>query len=203
MTCQPLGSLESRLSAIEERLGVLHGKPSSKATDVQERLEQLKTLYESSTDAAFRESCAESDKLLEELDAGTALTHQTTVSSTPLYYRRQEVLSSADDLKKDLEYLSQMLTLLMVSQAPREEGQQPLREDEVTNAPIVNIPPVSREDEKRLDLLHANIAELQAKTVGLSNRVDALLKLYASLISTASEKLVLADEEISSRERKQ
>ena len=200
MTSHPPGALEARLSALEEKLGIFHGK--APPVDVDDRLEKLKVLYESTTDTTFRESCAESQKLMMELDAGTALTHQTNTSSAPLYYRRQEVLSAADGLKIDLNNLSQMLSLLMVSQAPREEGQPPLREEEVTQAPIVNIPPLSREDEKRLDILQADIHDLQTKTAGISNRVDALLKLYSSLITTASEKLVLADEEVASRERK-
>lgn len=201
MTTHPEGALEARLTAIEEKLGILQGKPPSETVDAQKRLEELKALYETSTDAAFRESCSESEKLLRELDAGTALTHQTSVSSTPMYYRRQEVLSSSDDLKSDLDHLSQMLSLLMVSQAPMEEGRPPLREEELTQAPIVTVAPISQDDGRRLDLVVANTQDLQSKTLGLSRRVDGLLKLYSSLISTASEKLVLADEEISSRKR--
>lgn len=202
MATQPPGVLEARLSVAEQKLGLLHGEQKAEDTDIQKRLEELKALYESTTESSFRESCTESEKLMRDLDAGTALTHQTSVSSTPLYYRRQEVLSSSDDLKADLDHLSQMLHLLLVSQAPRESGQDLLREEEVTQAPIVNIPSTSREDEKRLDLVQANLDDLQGRAKGIASRVDALLQLYSSLISTASEKLVLADEEISSREQK-
>jgi hypothetical protein len=197
-----ISSIELRLASIESKLGILHGAQRIPEPDIQSRLKDLKALYEAKTDEAFRESCSESDRLMRELDAGTALTHQTSVSSTPLYYRRQEVLASADSLKQDMDQLSQMLNLLLVSQPPRDESKGPLREEEVTNAPIVNLTPVSREDEKRLDVLQANVAELQSRTRNVAGRVDSLLNLYYSLMSTSSEKMVLADEELSARERK-
>lgn len=196
-------SMEARLAALEHKLGILHGKSRVKDKDIQSRLDGIQSLYESNTDPAFREACSESDRLVRELDAGTALTHQTSVSSTPLYYRRQEVLSSSDSLKGDMDQLGQMLNLLLIAQPPRgEEKSTPLREDEVTQAPIVNLPPVSREDERRLDLVQANLAELQTRTQDVAGRVDSLLNLYYSLMATSSEKIVLADEEISVREQK-
>ena len=193
--------IEARLAAIESKLGIIHGKPKIQQDDADKRLTELKSLYDASTDQAFRDTWSESDRLMKELDAGTALTHQTSSSSTPLYYRRQEVLSSSSDLKRDMDQINQMLHLLLVSQAPREEGQAPLREEEVTQAPIVNLPPASRDDERRLDLLQANVGDLEAQTKGLCHRVDSLLKLYTSLIATSSQKIVMADEEISAREQ--
>ena len=190
------------MAAVEAKLGILHGKSRIPNEDVQTRLGELKSQFEASTDQGFRDSCTESDKLLRELDAGTAMTHQTSVSSTPLYYRRQEVLATSDDLKDDMDKVAQMLHLLMVGQTPREEGKPPLREEEATGAPIVNLSPVSRDEERRLDLLQANIGDIGSRTQAIGNRVDALLKLYYSLVATASEKIVLADEEVAVREQK-
>ena len=196
-------NLEHRLGMLEHKLGILHGKSDTrgKAEDVERRLNEIKSLYEANTDESFRESCSESDRLVRELDAGTALTHQTSVSSTPLYYRRQEVLSSSDDLKADMDQLSQLLNLLLVGQPPR-EGQKNLSEEEVAQAPILNLKPISKEEERRLDLVQANLKDLQMRTQNVAGRADALLNLYCSLMTTSSEKMVMADEEISAREQK-
>jgi hypothetical protein len=195
--------LEHRLGILEHKLGILHGKADTrgKAEDLEHRLNEIKSLYEANTNESFRESCSESDRLVRELDAGTALTHQTSVSSTPLYYRRQEVLSSSEDLKADMDQLSQLLNLLLVGQ-PAQEGQKNLSEEEITRAPILNLKPISKEEEQRLDLVQANLKDLQMRTQNVAGRVDALLKLYSSLMTTSSEKIVMADEEISAREQK-
>ena len=199
-----IAPIEARLAAIELKLGIIHGKPPIQKDDADTRLNELKSLYDATTDQAFRETCSESERLMKELDAGTALTHQTSSASAPLYYRRAEVLSSASDLKRDMDQMDQMLHLLLVSQAPRDEskGQAPLREEEVTQAPIVNLPPPSREDERRMDLLQANVRQMEDQAKGLCHRVDSLLKLYTSMIATSSKKMVMADEEIAARERR-
>lgn len=191
-----------RLAALEAKLGIVHGKQLDLPSDdtFQKRLEDLKNFYEEKTDPAFRESFLESERLLQELDAGTALTHQTSVSSTPLYYRRQEVLAASKELKTDFEQLNQILNLLLVSQPPRDAAGGSLREEEVTQAPIVTIPPVSEENAKRLDQLQTSIGDLTGRTQSVAGRVDALLKLQQALIATISEKLVAADEAIAAKE---
>ena len=203
MPSSGIAPIEARLAAIESKLGIIHGKPPLQKDDADKRLNELKSLYDATTDKAFREVCLESERLMKELDAGTALTHQTSSASTPLYYRRAEVLASASDLKRDMDQMDQMLHLLLVSQAPRDEGkgQAPLREEEITQAPIVNLPPPSREDERRIDLLQANVREMEDQAKGLCQRVDSLLKLYTSMIATSSRKIVMADEEIAAREQ--
>jgi len=194
----------ARLATIENKLGIVHGKPRVQPDEnnAERRLSELKALFEATTDPAFRESCAESRKLMKDLDAGTALTHQTSSSTTPLYYRRAEVLSSSADLRRDMDQISQMLNLLLIDQEPRKEGQTSLREEEITQAPIVNIVPPSNEDERRLDILQANIGDMEKQAKNLCHRVDALLKCYTALIATCSQKMVLADEEVSAREQK-
>ncbi|CAB9526500.1 expressed unknown protein [Seminavis robusta] len=194
-------TVEARLAAIESKLGIFAGKSAATGDNLDKRLDDLKALYEDKTDAAFRESFAESDRLIEELDAGTALTHQTSVSSTPLYYRRQEVLSAADGMKSDFDQLIEILNLLLVSQPPREGGSAPLREEEVTQAPIITTPPASEEHAKRLVELKGNIDDLNSRTQAVAGRVDALLKLHYALIATTSEKLVVADEVVYAKEQ--
>lgn len=200
-------NMEERLSAIETLLGVLQSNNKGQTQvantdDIGSRLNKLQTQLESTTTETFRDTCSESEKLFRDLDAGTALTHQTNVASTPLYYRRQELLAGSVTLQKDMEQLQQMLNLLLVSQQPRQEGQALLREEVVTQAPIVNPTPISSEDERRLDVLLANINDVQKRTTAVASRVDSLLKLYSNLMAMSSEKMVLADEEISARENK-
>lgn len=191
--------MEARLAAIEAKLGIVPGKPSIQGNSVEQRLSALKTLYESTTDPSLRDTFAESDRLMQELDAGTALTHQTSDLTTPLYYRRQEILSSADDLKVDFDRLMQVLNLILVSQPPSRD--RPLRQEEVTQAPIVTVPPISEENVARLDSLNSNVDDLSSRTQAVARRVDALLKLHQSLIITASEKMVVANEAIAAKEQ--
>ena len=150
----------------------------------------------------------ESERLLQELDPGTALTHQNQDSSasTPLYYKRAEVLASAKTLKADMDQMDEILNLLLISQAPRRNegtGESLLREEDVTQAPIVNIPPPSREQELRLELFEANVSRLTDQANNLCRRVDALLELHSSIVTTVSRNFVWAHEEISEREQRQ
>jgi hypothetical protein len=192
--------MEARLAAIEAKLGIVPGKPSIQGNSLEQRLTALKALYESTTDPSLRDTYAESDRLMQELDAGTALTHQTSDLTTPLFYRRQEILSAADDLKIDLDQLMQILHLILVSQPPSNE-KRPLRQEEVTQAPIVTVPPISEENSQRLESLKSNINGLSSRAQAVASRVDALLKLHQSLISTASEKMVVANEAIAAKEQ--
>ena len=192
-------SFEARLAAVEAKLGVLPLiRPSSKATidDVSSRLDAIKSAVETHTTSQFRDTWQESEKLFQELNPGMALTHQ----QQPLLYRRQEILASADALRTDMEELRKILHLLLTSQ-PAISG--PLREDHVTQAPIITQLSISYEDERRLDALRLTLQDLQNRTQKLMRKMDQTLECYHTIMTAASEKIVLADETILMKEARQ
>ena len=130
---------------------------------------------------------------MKELDPGMALTHQ----SQPLLYRRQEILADSDSLKQDMDELRKILHLLLTSQ---QATAGPLREEQVTQAPIITAPSISHEDQKRLDTLRIILLDISSRSKKLVSRVDNMLECYHAVMTAASEKFVLADESISHRE---
>jgi hypothetical protein len=87
-----------------------------------------------------------------------------------MLYRKQVVLASQDALRRDMSHLSNILNLLYISQ------KSPLKD--VTQAPILNIPPVSPEEEKRLDVLRVTAAGCHNQAAALANRMDSLIATY-------------------------
>ena len=186
-------SVEARLAAVEAKLGVLPlGVPTEKDAVVG-RFKAIQSAMDSHTTSQFRDTWQESDKLFRELDPGIALTHQ----QQPLLYRRQEILASADTMKRDMDELRKILHLLLTSQ-PSTSG--PLREDQVTQAPIITGASISTEGERRLDALRLSLVDLNTRTTQLVGKMDNMLECYHAIISAASEKCVLADEAIGLRE---
>jgi hypothetical protein len=115
-----------------------------------------------------------------------------------LLYRRQEVLASSDSLQKDMEELRKILHLLLTSQPATSSG--PLREDQVTQAPIITSVCLSPEDERRLDALQLTFRDLDTRSQKLVGEMDNTLECYHAIMTAASEKCVLADETIAMRE---
>jgi hypothetical protein len=185
--------IEARLASVEAKLGVLPLGASTGKDAVAGRFKAIKSAMDSHTTSQFRDTWQESDKLFRELDPGIALTHQ----QQPLLYRRQEILASADTMQRDMEELRKILHLLLTSQ-PSTSG--PLREDQVTQAPIITGASVSDEGERRLDALRLSLVDLNTRTTQLVGKMDNMLECYHTIISAASEKCVLADEAIGLRE---
>jgi len=155
-------------------------------------LASLKSSFEAKTTTQLRTSILESDKLMKDLDPGMALTHQ----QQPLLYRRQEVLASSDSLRNDMEELRKILHLLLTSSS----SSGSLREDAVTQAPILTSTNITHDDQRRLDALRLRMEGFQTRTQDMVAKVDHLVQTYHGLISAASEKFVIADEAIRMRE---
>jgi hypothetical protein len=186
-------SIEARLAVVEAKLGVLPLSAPTGKDAVASRFKAIQSAMDSHTTSQFRDTWQESDKLFRELDPGIALTHQ----QQPLLYRRQEVLASADTMQNDMEELRKILHLLLTSQ-PSTSG--PLREDQVTQAPIITGASISPEEEHRLDALRLSFVDMNARTTQLVSKMDNMLECYHAIVSAASEKCVLADEAIGLRE---
>ena len=87
--------------------------------DLASRLSKLEQIVDSSKSSSQRDILEghwnEMNQYLQDLDPGAALTHQQSIGG-PLIYRRQEVLASADELKRNMQYVSEILNLLMIGQ---------------------------------------------------------------------------------------
>jgi hypothetical protein len=179
--------LDARLFELEAKLGV--GMPNVTKNDIAGRLDGVQNTINTHTTTQFRETWQESQKLFRDLDPGMALTHQ----QQPLLYRRQEVLAASSSLERDMQELSKLLHLLK----PRnDDNSKPLREDQVTQAPILTNFQISPQDEKRLDDVRLTTDDLSKRIQALVTRTDTLLESYHTIMAVASEKVVLADEAI-------
>lgn len=184
-------SLEARLANLESKLGVVD--PLITNNDISGRLDAVQSRIDGATTQSFRETWAEIQNLLTELDPGMALTHQ----QQPLLYRRQEVLAAAPTLQEDMRELSTMMHLL--KQGRDKATNQTLREDQVTQAPILTNYSISPEDQRRLDALRLTLQDLQARIQSLMGNTDKLLESYHTVMAAASEKIVMADEAINTK----
>jgi hypothetical protein len=188
-------TIEARLRALEAFLSVTSETRSPE--DVTSRIGALETKLNSLTsnlqgDTPLKQLWEESDKLMRELDPGTALTHQQQIAA-PILYRRQEILASAESLRRDMGQLMEILTLLSIGQ-PQIIGEDPLSEMQVTKAPILAVAPPSKVEEERLQHLEVNLQEMHDKMKNFAARLDKLVAGYHSLVTAVSEKIVLVDE---------
>lgn len=191
------GELEARLSALEAKLGVSSSSLTAQNDNISSRLDSIQSTIETQTTSQFRETWKESQKLFRELNPGMALTHQ----QQPLLYRRQEVLAASGSLKQDMDELGKILHLVMTSQQAKQQ-KTTLREDQVTQAPILTSMSISPEDERRLDDLRLTLTDLNTRTQTLMASMDHMMECYHTAMTAASEKFILADESISLRESK-
>jgi hypothetical protein len=235
------GSLERRLRFIERQLGleaaqepsdgsIQPGSRKKKTTttneDVVTRLGRLEARWHENVVTTPKlqgahEAWVESLQRVEELDPGTALTHQQQIAA-PLLYRRQEVLANAGDLAGDLDRLSTIVSLLLIGQGggggglerggvtPAKNKQtggggagggnrENITASQVTNAPILVEPSVSDDELSRLAKLSESLNAAQERVDRVANTLDRILHQYHSTISEISEKTVLLDAELARR----
>jgi hypothetical protein len=87
--------------------------------------------------------------------------------------------------------LSTLLNLLLISQ---KDTDSPLREEQVTQAPIITSVVISEEEERRLDAMLLKVGELNRSIQDIADRVDSLVDGYHAVMMAMSEKMVVADE---------
>jgi hypothetical protein len=239
-TATSSGTLERRLRFIERQLGLEAAQdpsdgsiqPGSRKTttkvDVVTRLGRLETRWHETVVTTPKlqgahEAWVESLQRVEELDPGTALTHQQQIAA-PLLYRRQEVLANAGDLAADLDRLSTIVSLLLIGQggggggggggglerggatpAKNKQGfgggenRENITASQVTSAPILVEPSVSDDELSRLATLSESLNGAQERVDRVANTLDRILHQYHSTISEISEKTVLLDAELTRR----
>jgi Dynactin subunit p22 len=187
--------VDARLQALELRVGLAattENKAAKSDNDIATRLDVLEQKWKSSTVATFNQICDASDKLLNDLHPGPGLTYQQVLSGRsqdyPMLYRKQIVLASQDTLRQDMSHLSNILNLLYISQ------KSPLKD--VTQAPILSTPPVSPEEEKRLDLLRVTAADCHVQVAELADRMDSLITTYQQAMIALSDRMIRVEEKI-------
>jgi hypothetical protein len=186
-------SIEARLQALEATLGVLPLKEGKSSVDIETRLDALQTKIKASTPSSLHSTWDDSDRLLRELDPGPTLTYQQTSKNYPILYRRKEVLACADSVKADMDQLSTLLNLLLISQKSTDS---PLRQDQVIQAPILTSFVTSEEEERRLDAVLLRVGQLNRSIQKIADQVDFLVNSYHAVMMEMSEKMVAADEQM-------
>jgi hypothetical protein len=196
-------ALQVRLLTLETRVGLAPKSEESTSSnkDFTSRLALLEDEWKSSTTTTFNSLCDESDKILEELQPGAGLTYQQALlgrsKDYPILYRQQLVLASHESLRRDMAQLSTILNLLTIGQKTAVSTNiAPL----ATQAPILNTPPVTPEQERRLDTLRVGATESQRQTVDLANRMDSMLTVYQTAMLTLSDRMIRLEEKIATKE---
>lgn len=187
-----------RLRALE--LQVLRSGGSEATTDdatvpdVTARLDALERSLQlhSQTQQLWKEI----ESMEQDLTPGTALTHQKQIMA-PMLYRRQQILAEQNTFRGDLEQVARILNLLLIDQ---DNSTKIITEEQVVNAPIVVDTGLTAQEDEKLENLSKQVVELQGRVQKAAQRLDQLLENYSGLVSAASEKLVLLEEDVRRRE---
>eukprot|EP00592_Proboscia_alata_P007273 CAMPEP_0194365042 /NCGR_PEP_ID=MMETSP0174-20130528/13008_1 /TAXON_ID=216777 /ORGANISM="Proboscia alata, Strain PI-D3" /LENGTH=221 /DNA_ID=CAMNT_0039139451 /DNA_START=34 /DNA_END=699 /DNA_ORIENTATION=- len=212
-----------RLASLERSLGIPQTKDPSIATplDIDRALRNLLAKNTQTIPKQLADELNECDRLIEELNPGSMLTYQSQVfvgnsgaktskaMERPLVYRCEEIISSAKSMKDAMDLLAQIQDLLLIGVKSNENtgptssatGDKTAKKDsDFQNAPILNSDryyyATGRTAQKRLDDTTFKIASLRERSQQIANRVDALVGTYHRVVTTASEKMVLADGEL-------
>jgi hypothetical protein len=211
--------LESRLSQLETKIGTSLCLPNKLAqgSDINSLLDKFVRLEierqppvppsvkasdasDASKRLALHEDFRAIDRLLGDLDM-SPLTGPTAVggNSTPLLFRRMEILASCESMKRDMELLMEIRDLTGIGRKVSASN-----ESKVVDCPIVtsdryNIASDPDANE-RLDNICFRAASLNKRAAALSHRTDHLLNLYSEVMGALAEKIVLANEQIEGRD---
>lgn len=183
--------MEARLQALESKLGFNQGKDEGSSNDLESRLNALELKLKDSTPSSLNATWDESDRLLQDLHPGPNMTYQQPSKNYPILFRRKEVLASADSLSADMDQLSTILNLLLISQ---KQTESPLREEQVTQAPILTSLAIAEDDERRLDKVAGQIGDMNRQIEDVASRIDSLVESYHTVMAAVSDKMVAADE---------
>uniref|UniRef100_A0A7S2K6K7 Uncharacterized protein n=1 Tax=Leptocylindrus danicus TaxID=163516 RepID=A0A7S2K6K7_9STRA len=183
-------SVVNRLSALEASLACQRKDDASTLEQQCARIEQIIQTKLSSLHSA---DWAEVDLLnqqltpsLTALSVSAACANSNDRSSAPILYRKQAILAQQDSFKRNLNLIEDMQS-------------NPIAIDNIMNdGTICN----SVDDEllKRMEAVEARIVGVLDRAQRVSERFDVLVSSYHGVISAASEKLLLLDEDLSARE---
>jgi len=224
-TTIPIEQLETRLAELELKLLGVSSPGDSTATndnvDVTTRLDKLLqsatstsappniTNDKAKTDSSKREALHNEyqtiDKLLSDLSISPISGPTESASSAnnaPMVYRRLEVLSSAESMKKDMELLAKIRDLTSIGR--KETGNSAVSEDDIVNCSILSSQRYNLSSDPevidQLDRLCFRVAMLNQRAVSAAQKVDNMVNSYGNVMSALNEKMVLAEEQIRSKE---
>lgn len=197
------GDPTSRLHALETKLDAALSSTTTSHTTHN----PAEVAPNNNTNNNIKQIWQESDKLMRELDPGSALTHQAQIAA-PLLYRRQAVLSCADTLQRDMAAVHEILTLLVIGQQAQilsnktnDATALPISEMQVLKAPILMqtaAPPADQQE--RLRQIETTLLGTQQQVESIAVRMDRLVANYHAFVSAVSEKIVLVDEVVASKQ---
>jgi hypothetical protein len=191
-------SLESRLRALELKVFSASNESSAatpRRADVMARLEALERSLQ--LPSLTHQLWNEVEAMEQDLTPGTALTHQKQIMA-PMLYRREQILAEQDTYLEDLERVGQILNLLLIDQD--NQSSLLITEEQVVNAPIIVDTGLAADEVEKLERLAEQVVDLQRRVQKSAQRLDQVLESYTILVSAASEKLVLLEEDIRQRE---
>mmetsp|Transcript_9695 Transcript_9695/g.13578 ORF Transcript_9695/g.13578 Transcript_9695/m.13578 type:complete len:246 (-) Transcript_9695:103-840(-) len=218
-------SIESRICTLETRLGISPSTASVGDSDINSRLDRLFLLVsqasapssasKKSFDAlsSIEKDWTESTKLASELDPGSFLVRQgfpptndtaaVASISTPMIYRRQEVLASSTFLKEGMDQLNKAREALLISSDIEKNPLPP--NERYTQSDILSSPQydyaMDESVQKRLNDVSTKIMSLYHRSANASQKMDELVDRYHAIMGAVSEKIVLADEEVTMLEK--
>eukprot|EP00585_Thalassiosira_rotula_P005981 CAMPEP_0196134670 /NCGR_PEP_ID=MMETSP0910-20130528/3519_1 /TAXON_ID=49265 /ORGANISM="Thalassiosira rotula, Strain GSO102" /LENGTH=227 /DNA_ID=CAMNT_0041394653 /DNA_START=149 /DNA_END=832 /DNA_ORIENTATION=+ len=215
-----LEQMESRLSKLELNLGGASLTPSQQSStnaDVNSRIAKLMRLETDrrppnnaakKVDAkrlALHEEFRTIDRLLSEL-AMSPIAGPTNAAGSgnvaPMVFRRMEVLASGESMKRDMDLLGRIRDLTLIGTKATASGGAGGATDgsKVINCPVISSEryslPSDPEAAERLERLCFRVATLNQRTAMASHRADEMLNSYGKIMMALSEKMVLAEEQI-------
>ena len=210
-------SLDHTTTSGEDNMAILDTQPQTAASKEQQQQQrqdfasrltsleqQVASLSKSSVHRdALETHWKEIQQYLQDLDPGAALTHQQSIAS-PFLFRRQEVLASAEELKQNMQHVTDILNLLWIGQtmpssssSSSAKSEWKITEMHVTKAPIlVTAPALSREQQQALKHVQETLHSLSHRVTNMSAQLDRLILGFQKVVTITSEKMVLMDEEL-------
>lgn len=198
---QRVESISSRLASLEARIrdDSTEANNSGGGSSVEARLdlleEEMNRVLISSSSNDNSKDWNECEKMFKVLigggsDSNVALAVGTSVSNDPLsiknapiFFRRQEILASVDEFKKNIE----MLKTIDANAVPINTL---MSDDGWLEAAHLG------DYQNRADVVEKRIGGVASRLNDVSQRVDRLIATYHTVIMAMSEKIVLFDEEL-------
>lgn len=168
------GGIEARLDLLEKDMNrvLISSSSNDNSKDWNECEKMLKVLIGGGSDSNVA------------LAVGTSVSNdRLSVKNAPIFFRRQEILASIDEFKKNIE----MLKTIDANAVPINTL--------VSDAGWLEAAHLG-DYQNRADVVEKRIGGVAARLNDVSQRVDRLIATYHTVIMAMSEKIVLFDEEL-------
>ena len=190
-----------RINALIDRLNVLEAslayQPKDEASlSLDQRCARIEQTIQTKLSSLHSADWAEVELLNQQLmpsltalslSAGSPASNNAG-SKAPLLYRKQAILAKQDNFRRDLNQLEDMQS-------------NPIKIDNIMHDGTI-CKSVDENLLKRMDAVEAKIVGALERAQRVSYRFDVLVSSYHGVISAASEKLLLLDEDLTAREHR-